>query len=44
MYITHDYIEEIKCDICKEKQPYYAIKENNNLNLCEYCFEEKEQK
>ncbi len=36
MYITHDYIEEIKCIICGDLLPYYQLDVNHK---CEDCRE-----
>lgn len=47
MYITHDYTEEIKCDYCEGKVPYYEIKEIETITgikmICEWCLEEMYQ-
>lgn len=46
MYATHDSIEEIECDYCKGKVPYYDIIVLilwEKKNICEYCLDEMYQ-
>lgn len=40
MFIAHDYIEEIECEICNDKVPYFEIKEIDGHKVCEYCLAE----
>lgn len=39
MYITHDYVDEIKCIICGELLPYYTF---NADHVCENCVQEED--
>jgi formylmethanofuran dehydrogenase subunit E len=40
MFITHDYIEEIKCKHCEAMVPYFDILTWEGESFCECCFDD----